>query len=692
MLPTKTPLVWTIRDRCRVCYTCVRECPAKAIRVAGRKAEVIPERCIACGHCVRVCSQAAKDYASDIETVTRLLAERSRGGSGPVVACVAPSFPAEFHDLSPGVLVGLLRKMGFDLVCEVSFGADLVAMAYRRLLTQEDNRHYIASTCPALVGFVERYHPNLVGQLAPIVSPMLALARAIRRRHGEQLKTVFIGPCIAKKGEAMTTEVGNEIDAVVTFVELRRLLAERDLEPDGVRPSDFDPPHGAFGALFPIHRGLLQAAAISEDLANSDVIAADRDEFVEALNAVENGDLSVRLLEALCCGGCVMGPGVSGSAPLFRRRDRVSRYVRQRMLTLDGPAWDREMAAFGDLDLSRTFAPHDQRVRAPSSDELAPIMARMGKQSPADELNCGACGYSTCMEHAVAIWKGLAESEMCLPYTIDELRRTCGELTRSNEQLASMQEVLAQSEKLASMGQLAAGIAHEVNNPLGTVVMLSHILFDEAKDKQTREDLNLIVSEADRCKKIVAGLLQFARKNKVEARSVDLLKLARRAVRGVPPVEGIQVKVEAATADVTAEVDGDQIMQVLTNLISNALAAMPHGGALTIRVGSEADRVWLAVQDTGVGIPKENRKKIFEPFFTTKPPGQGTGLGLAVSYGIVKMHHGDIRIESNVDPAAGPTGTCFTVSLPRRLHRPADVPALVPAEGQSAAGAIPCKP
>lgn len=671
MLPARTPLVWTNRDRCRVCYTCVRECPAKAIRVAGRKAEVIPERCVACGHCLRVCSQNAKEYAGDIDRVNALISDRAKDGALRIAACIAPSFPAEFHDTEPGILIAMLRRLGFDLVCEVSFGADLVAAEYRRLLAKNGDHHYIATTCPALVGFVERYHPRMVEQLAPVVSPMVALARTLRRRHGKRLKMVFIGPCIAKKGEASSAAIENEIDAVLTFVELRKLLAAASIDPAHLDPSDFDPPHGAYGWLFPIHRGLLQAAAISEDLVSSDVIAAGRNEFVEALNAFEHGDLSVRLLEAQCCDGCVMGPGMGDGAPLFRRRDRVSRYVRERMNALNKHQWSQEMARDQDLDISRRFASNDQRVRAPSRDEIAPIMARMGKQSPADELNCGACGYPTCVDHAVATWNGLAESEMCLPYTIDELRRTCGELTNSNEQLASMQEALMQSEKLASMGQLAAGIAHEVNNPLGTVVMLSHILCEEARENQTREDLSMIVSEADRCKKIVSGLLQFARKNKVEARSVDLLKLARRAVRSMHPAEDIKVRVEAASGDVAAEVDGDQIMQVLTNLISNSLAAMPRGGALTIRVGADADRVWIAVQDTGVGIPKENRSKIFEPFFTTKPPGQGTGLGLAVSYGIVKMHHGDIRVESNADAAAGATGACFTVSLPRRLSRPA---------------------
>ena len=126
------------------------------------------------------------------------------------------------------------------------------------------------------------------------------------------------------------------------------------------------------------------------------------------------------------------------------------------------------------------FEPNDQRIPAPAADELRRVMARMGKVSPEDELNCGACGYDTCREHAVAIYKGLAESEMCLPNTIDQLRtavRGTGRVATSS--WPSAQEALMQSEKLASMGQLAAGIAHEVNNPLGVVLMYAHLLLDD---------------------------------------------------------------------------------------------------------------------------------------------------------------------------------------------------------------------
>jgi signal transduction histidine kinase len=224
-----------------------------------------------------------------------------------------------------------------------------------------------------------------------------------------------------------------------------------------------------------------------------------------------------------------------------------------------------------------------------------------------------------------------------------------------------------QSEKLATIGQLAARIAHEENNPLGTVLMLSHLLLEEAAvDSEMREDLNLIVSEADRCKKIVSGLLQFARKNKVDFESVDVREIVARCTRALHVPENIEVHT-AHDGDYTeAELDRDQIAEVLTNLASNAIAAMPQGGKLSILTNGDADKVRFIVSDTGIGIPPTNRKKIFEPFFTTKPAGEGTGLGLAVSYGIVKMHHGDIKVESNADAAAGPTGTTFTVTLPRR--------------------------
>ena len=654
--------VTTIKERCRTCYTCVRECPAKAIRIAEGQADVMAERCIGCGNCIRVCSQHAKQIYSGFDAARALLE-----GGRPVVAALAPSFPAEFSDVDARRLVGMIRALGFAFVNEVGFGADLVAAAYRKLLAETGDARYIATTCPAIVSYVEKYHPNLVGALAPIVSPMVATARVARRLRGASIKVVFIGPCIAKKGEAAGVAAPVEIDAALTFVELRELFAAKSVSPESARPGDFDPPRAGLGALFPVSRGMLQAASINEDILAGQVVAADgRSSFVEAIREFEDGDLDARLLEVLCCNGCIMGAGMGTQAPLFGRRSRISQYVKKRLAVFDEKQWRLDLERFEDTDLGRAFAANDQRMSVPYADEIAFILARMGKFWPEDELNCGACGYDTCREHAVAIHKGLAESEMCLPYTIDRLKRTVKELAVSNEQLASAQAALMQSEKLASMGQLAAGIAHEVNNPLGVVLMYAHLLLEEyGKDARLADDLATIADQADRCKKIVAGLLHFARQNKAVLQPTDVRELAARSLVTVPIPDNVRLEVSHAIKDPIAEVDRDQIIQVMANLISNAVAAMPAGGRLAIETSGDDSAVMLKVIDTGIGIPKENLTKIFEPFFTTKQIGRGTGLGLAVTYGIVKMHRGDVNVESNADPAAGPTGTTFTITLPR---------------------------
>jgi signal transduction histidine kinase len=452
-----------------------------------------------------------------------------------------------------------------------------------------------------------------------------------------------------------------EIDATLAFTEVRRMLTASGITREGVAPSDFDPPHAGPGAQFAISRGLLQAAGINEDLVTGEVVTADgRENFVEAIKEFGEKDTEMALLEVLACAGCISGPGIGNDAPLFRRRKHVSRYCRERGLLLDREQWRRNVERFSDLDLSRTFRPDDQRIPVPSEEEIAQIMERMGKTRPQDQLNCGSCGYGTCREHAIAIHSGLAESEMCLPYSIDRLQKAI-------QELAETQEALTQSEKLASMGQLAAGIAHELNNPLGVVLMYAHLMQRERTgDEKLSEDLHVVTEQADRCKKIVSGLLHFARQNKVLMQPTDVRDVIARSVKSVVIPGNVTVQIDPVVDDPNTELDRDQIVQVLVNLLNNACAAMPNGGVLRIGARGDDSRIEFRVTDTGTGIAKEHLGKIFEPFFTTKGIEKGTGLGLAISYGIVKMHSGDIRVESNADAAAGPTGSTFIVSIPRR--------------------------
>jgi len=666
-------LVTTIREKCRRCYTCVRECPAKAIQIEDGQASVIQTRCIGCGNCVTVCSQNAKQVLDGIAATEELLA-----GDAPVAAIVAPSYPAEFTECSTAGLVGALRDLGFAGVHEVSFGADLVAEEYVRLLGEHDGRH-IATTCPAVVSYVRKYHPDILDRLAPIVSPMLAIARVLHKKYGPELKIVFIGPCIAKKGEARYEQFEGEVHAALTYVELRALLASRGvgLTAHDAADDDFDPPHGSLGALFPITRGMLQAANLDEDLLSGDIVSADgRQNLVDAITDFEHGETEARLLDILCCEGCIMGAGFSCEEPVFKRRSDVSSETRARQAGFDQAAWEAAVTEFADVDLSRTFAPFDQRFDdMPTPEELSEILARMNKYDDEDELDCGACGYDSCRHHAVAIWQGLAEVEMCLPYSVEELRKTVDELQQSNLSLETTKEALVKSEKLASMGQLAAGIAHEVNNPLGILLLHANLLLEDCEDDtQEAEDVKLIVDQANRCKKIISGLLNFARQSRVVRQPTDLTNLVGEVMRTLPFAEGVSVEVVDHLDDSTAEPDGAQIVQVLTNLLTNAQHAMPDGGTITVTLDGTEENVIVTVQDEGMGIPEENLGKLFSPFFTTKQVGKGTGLGLAVTHGIVKMHRGQITVESNADPAAGPTGTTFCISLPR-YESETDVPA-----------------
>ncbi len=659
-LSFRRQLVFTLKDRCRVCYTCLRECPVKAIQIINGQAMVINDRCIGCGNCVKVCSQGAKAYLRSVNEVFTLL-----GSGDKVAACIAPSFPAEFTEMADHrILVGMIRDLGFHYVTEVSFGADVVAGEYEKRIKSDTYVGDISSDCPAITYFIRHYHPDLVPLLAPIASPMVAMTRIMHKKYGKDLKVVFIGPCFAKKAES------DELDEVITFREIREMFQLKNITPESTKPSDFDPPFSGKGAIFPITRGLFLTTNSSESIPEEKVVVADgRVNFKEAVREFEEGYIRDKHLELLCCEGCIMGPGMSPGGKKYSRSAAVGAYVKKKLDHLDQEQWNKDYAEFSTIGLTQNFYPEDRRFEIPSDDQILEVLQSMGKYTAGDHLNCGACGYDTCVEHAIAIVKGLAETEMCLPYAIEKLHDSIENLNISNEKLASAKAALRQSEKLAHMGQLSAGIAHELNNPLGVITMYSNILIDEAsEDSPVREDLQIIVDQAARCKKIVSGLLNFARKNQVNLTETDVVKFTEHSINSVIKPDNIKITFTSVIEDPIARLDIDQMMQVMTNLEKNAVEAMPSGGELRIRLEGDPEEVTFKISDTGTGIPKENMDKIFTPFFTTKEIGKGTGLGLPLIYGIVKMHKGKIQVTSNADPKKGPTGTTFKITIPREMR------------------------
>lgn len=650
-------LVYTVKNLCKVCYTCVRECPVKAIKIINGQAEVISERCIACGNCVMVCSQGAKVYLRSIEQVNSAL-----NGEYKTVACIAPSFPAEFSEINDyRQLVGMIRKLGFDFVTEVGFGADLVSEEYRKEFDNPGTGSIITSDCPAIVKFIERYHPELVASLAPINSPAMSMANVVRKVYGGDVRPVFIGPCIAKKSES------ESYFASITFMELREMFVSAKISPDGTELSDFDPPFSGNGSIYAVNQGLLKSINRNEGFGKGEVMVAEgKPRFIEAVSNLENGLLTNQNLDLLCCDGCLQGPGMSKRGDYFIKRKRVNEYVAQKLAKLDLTRWEKEVNEYSGSDRGRIFHPFDQRLGYPESEKVLSVLSSMGRGNTSEMLNCGTCGYETCFEHAVAVVEGLAETEMCLPYTIGKLHVAVDKMNESNRKLAETKQALRQSEKLASMGQVSAGIAHELNNPLGIITLYSSILKEEiAADNPLNNDISIIQEQSERCRKIVSGLLNFARKNQVNLEECNFIDLVNHAFLSIIIPQNITLTFDHNVDEPIIKVDKDQMIQVFTNLFKNAIEAMPDGGYLKVRLDQSNGEMVMTISDTGTGINELNLDKVFTPFFTTKEPGKGTGLGLPLAYGIVKMHKGKIKLTSNSDPSKGKTGTTFRLILPR---------------------------
>ena len=656
-------IITTIPEKCRRCYTCVRECPAKAIKVEHGQATVIEDRCLACGNCIKVCAMKAKQIEDGTEPARRLL-----GGPEPVFACLAPSFPAAFADRDPGQVLSALRKLGAAEVWNVAFGAELVSRAYRALFDDIQNRGrlIVASPCPAIVSYVEQYAPALVGALAPIVSPMIATGRAIRKRHGQGVKVIFIGPCTAKKAEIRDPHLAGAVDCVLTYGELQRMFDDAGIALDTLKPGRFDGPSATAGETFPLPGGLLHAAGLSTDILANNIISVEgKDRVLSVLNELAKSPGSPLLVDALFCEGCISGPIMRNELSVFARKQILLNHISRLRERRPGEDAEAERREFEGLDLGRSFSPHHVTLPMPSEEEIAGVLASMKKATPADQLNCGACGYPSCREKAIAVYQGLAEAEMCLPYLVEELEVTCQELQKSSQDLASTQEQLAHSERLASLGQLSAGVAHEINNPLGTILLFSHVLQKqlEAGDKK-ESSLRMIVSEATRCKNIVRGLLDFARKSRVSKSPTNVIELIREVtmiMEGAAKEAGIRLLPEVDADLPVLSIDGVQVKQMLVNLVQNSIDAIDGEGEVRLAAHwlPAENLVEIAVSDNGRGIPKELLAKVFTPFFTTKKMGKGTGLGLAIAYGVVKMHSGDIAVTSEEGK-----GTTVRIRLP----------------------------
>jgi len=637
--------IFTVEEKCRGCYACIRSCPAKAIRVKDGIAGVIEERCVACGHCINICAAGAKQTTSEIDAVRRLLAEPE-----PVIALLSSSLPAAFPNIKPGQMVSALKKMGFGEVMEAAFGAELVCREYDRLLTSDEVKPILSSTCPAMVSFIEKFHPELIGNLAPIVSPVVAMGRVIKWQYNPDAKVVFIGPCIAKKTESADEIVGGVVDAVLTFPELSDMLKTSGIDPTLEEDGEFSGPRPTLGRLWPVPGGLLKIAGISTDILSSDIVVAEGiDRAIGCLREFVEGRARTRFLDLFFCQGCIGGPAIDNDLSLFERRRMVADYA---LKQTDPTLTQSDLEEYAGIDLSRSFTDRHTVLPVPAEDDISKVLEQIDKLGPENQLDCGACGYRSCRELATAVCQEVAEPEMCWPYLVDRLQGTQDELIRI--------------EKMTSLGQMAASIAHEINNPLAGVLVYTKLLSKKLADGTANKEeslgyLSKMWSEVSRCSRIIRNLLDFSRQSQPMLKPVDANQVLEQVLSMVghqARLQNVEVVNEFTFPLPKVLADFDQLQQVFTNLMLNGIQAMPEGGTLTLRTSAEDGKVRVDVEDTGCGIPKENLNKLGTPFFTTKEKGKGVGLGIAVVYGIVERHKGKVAVQSVVG-----RGTTFTVYL-----------------------------
>jgi len=502
------PELYINDQTCRNSYSCIRVCPVNAIEVrSDRKHPVImPDRCIGCGLCYVSCKPSAIEFRDSVGVVRYLLSSDRK-----TAALIAPSIASEFEDITDyRKFVGMIRSLGFDFVYENSFGVDLIANAYARLFREAGGKYYITANCPAIVKMIERHHPDLVSNLAPLVSPMIASALVVKQIHKGDVATIFIGPCIDAKDEALLYDDGKLVEGVLTFIELRKMFDEMKIQERQVTMSEFDPPFGNWGALYPLPAGIIQAGGIKRDLATSEVITASGKEDVMA--AVNEFDRYIDTINhhfnLFFCEGCLLGPGMETHTDRFRKRALVRKYALKRVGLIDKEQWKKDMEKWSKLDFSRKFSPKDQTIPEPPEEAVKEVLKIIGKDNINEEIDCGSCGYMSCRDFAVTVAKGLAIPEMCHTFNLRNKQEYIETLRQTNKKLADTKKALNDSQENAlrekEIAQNASDMMHNMLEKLPSGVLIADNGLKVLHSNQAF--INIIGEDAKAIAEIIPGL------------------------------------------------------------------------------------------------------------------------------------------------------------------------------------------
>lgn len=386
--------------KCKDCYKCLKHCPVGAIEVINHQAQIISQRCILCGTCTLVCPQNAKKVHNSIDEVLELL------NGQEVIASVAPSFASSFNIEDFSIMNKALKEIGFTSSEETAIGAYAVSREYEKMLESGKFKNLISSACPAVNKMIQLYYHDALKYLAPCDSPMVAHYKIIKAKH-PNAKVVFIGPCIAKKKEAYE----NGLDGSLTFEELDQIFKSKNIVLKDEKSRTNSTGFVNKAKFYPISRGIIKS--FDYFVKGYEYIASDSNEncreVLENIKDVEGVFIELNSCEHACINGpCSLIK--KGSA--VKANCSIRRYVNKDLKNGGSDKLDIPK----NIDFSHIYNPIDPMDRTPSEEEIRQILARTGKFSKDDELNCGACGYDTCRKKAWAVANGYADIEMCVPY------------------------------------------------------------------------------------------------------------------------------------------------------------------------------------------------------------------------------------------------------------------------------------
>ena len=386
-------------SNCRNCYKCIRHCPVKSIRFENNQAHIVHDECILCGECFVVCPQNAKEIRNDVDKVKEVI----KSGR-PVYASVAPSFVGNYDGANITMFANALKKLGFTDAEETALGANIVKNEYERMIERNDSSVIISSCCHSINTLIQKYYPAALPFLAHVMSPMQAHCKEIKKAHPDAF-TVFIGPCISKKDEA--DKYPEFVDAVLTFEELTGWFNEKEVK---IEYCEDQSPKGR-SRLFPTTGGILRSMKRNHDICT--YISVDGVENCKnAIQDIIDGKVNRCFIEmSACVGSCIGGPAMDKRKSPIGDFMRVDEYAGNDDFVMDIPA---------SAELTKEMKYIGINRQKPGSKAIEEILKKMGKNSPADELNCGSCGYETCRDKAMAVYFGKSDINMCMPYLIEK--------------------------------------------------------------------------------------------------------------------------------------------------------------------------------------------------------------------------------------------------------------------------------